>query len=158
MSNEHGIGSTMRDAYNGTIRTGRVVEDLDTHWRVDWGRNHTKIRKDRVGNKPKRQGPWWEDERVYYILDSRSCVGNCALWWGKDRLGYCCSLDDAGLYTLEEALGERQTDIPVHRDIAEQCVVRHVRWDALAKARIGFREHNRDQYIKRLISDHKRSE
>jgi len=69
----------------------------------------------------------------YYILDARSCVGNCALWWGKDRRGYCCNLDDAGLYTLEQALGERETDVPVHKDVARGLVVQHVRWDQLGR-------------------------
>lgn len=54
-----GVGATIHDAYKGQVRIGRVVQDLDTHWLVDWGPNQTKIRKDRVGNKPKRQGPWW---------------------------------------------------------------------------------------------------
>lgn len=53
------IGREMKDAYDGQVRTGVVVGDLNTHWQVDWGPNRTKIRKDRVGNKPKRQGPWW---------------------------------------------------------------------------------------------------
>ena len=54
------IGKAIKDAYHGQIRTGHVVEDLKTHWRVDWGPNKTKIRKDRVGNSPKKQGPWWD--------------------------------------------------------------------------------------------------
>ncbi len=53
------LGNTIKDAYKGHIRTGTIVEDLDSHWRVDWGGNRTRIRKDRVGNSPKRQGPWF---------------------------------------------------------------------------------------------------
>lgn len=56
------VGRLMKDAYEGLIRTGHVVEDLGTHWRVDWGPNRTRIRKDRVGVRPKKQGPWWIDE------------------------------------------------------------------------------------------------
>lgn len=55
------VGRLMKDAYDGHIRIGRVVEDLGTHWRVDWGPNQTRIRKDRVGTRPKKQGPWWAD-------------------------------------------------------------------------------------------------
>lgn len=58
------VGREIKDAYEGQIRTGTVVEDLDTHWRVDWGPNHTKIRKNRVGKKPKRRGPWWSKPEV----------------------------------------------------------------------------------------------
>ena len=56
------IGYEIKDAYQGRIRTGTVIEDLGTHWRVDWGPNRTKIRKDRVGDRPKRQGPWWPNQ------------------------------------------------------------------------------------------------
>lgn len=55
------VGATIKDAYQGRIRTGTVVEDLGTHWKVDWGPNRTRIRKDRVGKRPKRQGPWWAE-------------------------------------------------------------------------------------------------
>lgn len=78
-------------------------------------------------------------------------VGNCALWWGKDRKGYTCNLDDAGLYTLKDALAERGSDIPVHKDIAEACVVRHVRWDHLAQNGVRFQmERDRTKYRKGL--------
>lgn len=67
----------------------------------------------------------------YYILDARTCVGNCALWWGPNGSGYVCDLSKAGLYTLEDAKSHRETDIPIHRSIAENRVVKHVRWDAM---------------------------
>jgi len=35
-------------------------------------------------------------ENLYYIQDTRSVVGNCALWWRKDDQGYTCDIDDAG--------------------------------------------------------------
>lgn len=90
-------------------------------------------------------------DRVFYILDSRTCVGNCALWWAKDRGGYCCNLADAGLYTLEEALSERPTDVPVHKDVAQNCVTQHVRWDTLSES-VGFVPHRREAYLKDLRS------
>ncbi len=77
-------------------------------------------------------------DRDYYILDARSCVGNCALWWGPNNSGYVCNLDEAGLYTLEDALSHRPTDVPVHRDVARGCVVSHVRWDHLRMAGVTF--------------------
>lgn len=55
------IGKIVKDAYRGRVRTGTVVEDLESHWRVDWGPNRTTIRKDRVGDRPKKQGPWWDN-------------------------------------------------------------------------------------------------
>ena len=70
-----------------------------------------------------------EPERDHYILDIRSVVGNCALWWGPNGQGYTCNLDDAGLYTRAEAYSHRETDVPVPREMAERLVARHVRLD-----------------------------
>jgi len=67
----------------------------------------------------------------FYILDTRSVVGNCAMWWAPEGRGYVCSLSDAGVYTREEAYGKRESDVPVPRALAEAFVVRHVRVDQL---------------------------
>ena len=76
--------------------------------------------------KPSKDGGGAE----YYIMDARSRVGNCVLWWGVDGNGYTCDLNRAGLYTLAEALrGDRETDIPIHRDDAQALVIAHVRLD-----------------------------
>ncbi len=74
------------------------------------------------------------DRDRYYIIDSRSCVGNCALWWKPDGKGYTCNLDDAGLYTLEEAESNRLSDVPVPWELARGLVVPHVRWEHLNQA------------------------
>jgi hypothetical protein len=70
----------------------------------------------------------------YYILDARTMVGNCALWWRPEGAGYTCNLDDAGRYTLAEAESHRETDVPVRCDVAERIAVRHVDTDALRTA------------------------
>lgn len=150
------IGRSVKDAYGGALRDGVVIEDHRSHWLVDWGRNQTRIRKDRVGNKPKAYGPWWADPewsapepsplahtedasepKDHYILDARACVGNCCSWWRPDGKGYTCELDQAGLYTKTQAESHRGTDVPVHKDLAESMAIRHVRLDQLrAKVRI----------------------
>jgi len=66
---------------------------------------------------------------LFYVMDGRTVVGNCASWWCPDGKGYCCNLDDAGLYTADDVAGMRDTDIPVPREVAERLVVRHVRRD-----------------------------
>lgn len=71
------------------------------------------------------------DGADYYIIDTRTVVGNCALWWCPDGKGYTCNLDDAGLYTRQQAKSHRETDVAVHREVAERLVVRHVRLDHL---------------------------
>lgn len=73
------------------------------------------------------------DDR-YYILDTRGCVGNCAMWWAPDRKGYTSELNKAGLYTAEQCRGLRETDIPILREIVERHAVRHVRLDRLRDA------------------------
>jgi hypothetical protein len=81
----------------------------------------------------------------YYILDARSCVGNCALWWRPEGKGYTCEVDRAGLYTLEQASSHRETDIPVHRSIVENRAIRHVRWEPLHEADIGIYQAQRGE-------------
>ena len=69
----------------------------------------------------------------YYLMDARTCVGNCALWWGPDGAGYLCDLDKAGLYSYEEAHAHRDTDLPIPQDVAEGLAVRHVRVEGLQR-------------------------
>jgi len=69
--------------------------------------------------------------QLYYVLDARSVVGNCCSWWRPEGKGYACSLDDAGLYTAEQAAGMRETDVAVPREVAERLAIRHVRIEHL---------------------------
>lgn len=48
----------------------------------------------------------------YFLQDSRQYVGNDMLFWRRGRAGYTTDLNEAEIFTLEEALGERETDIP----------------------------------------------
>ena len=68
---------------------------------------------------------------MYYLLDCRSSVGNCALWWRPEGKGYTCELREAGLYTKKEAFGHRDTDIPIPQAIAEAHVAGHVRYSKM---------------------------
>lgn len=74
-----------------------------------------------------------QPEQLYYILDARSVVGNCALWWAPDGRGYVCDLRQAGKYPRG---AERSTDIFIPCDVAEAAVVHHVRQDAPAIAEL----------------------
>ncbi len=62
-----------------------------------------------------RRAPLTEDEaRGFYVRDSRSYVGNCVLWWAKGRSGYTTHLDEAHVFTEEEAAAaqrNRETDV-----------------------------------------------
>lgn len=77
-------------------------------------------------------------EREYYVQDTRNQVGNCALWWGKERSGYTTELDRAGIYKGFDCMRLRPTDVPYPREIVEANVVRHVRCDGdLFACRVG---------------------
>lgn len=80
------------------------------------------------------------DGRDYYLHDARSGCGNSAYWWGPNSKGYVLNLDKAGLYTLENARSERDTDIPIHRDEVLALAEPHVRLDRLRAAGLVDRE------------------
>lgn len=71
---------------------------------------------------------------LYYIQDARSYVGNSVLFWRPGGAGYTTNLDEAGLYTLEEASSHRDTDIPIPFLIAHACISREVHGDTLRAA------------------------
>lgn len=101
------IGNRIMDAYRGTTRIGVVVEDLDTHWRVNWGPNRTKIRKDRVGTRPKKQGPWWAAEvTLGGAVGRRSVRCKSGQQDGLHRLGRRARVHQAG--EGEEGAGSRR--------------------------------------------------
>lgn len=60
--------------------------------------------------------PTTQDARDgFYIQDSRQMVGNCMLFWRPNRSGYTTDIDEAGVYTREEAYSQhksRDTDVP----------------------------------------------
>ena len=62
------------------------------------------------------------DEK-FYILDVRSVVGNCAMFWRPQGAGYTTQLEAAGLYSEEEARSHRETDIAwsAESELARLC-------------------------------------
>lgn len=84
------------------------------------------------------------DTDMFYLLDTRSVVGNCTEWWRPNGGGYTCNLSEAGLYSREEAPHHRETDVPVSRALAESLVVWHVRIEPL-RERVNIKEYERTQ-------------
>ncbi len=74
------------------------------------------------------------DPDEYLILDRRSAVGNCGLWWGPNGNGYVCSFDEAGRYSKADAHAKRETDVPVPVSLARKFIVQHIRVDQLCYA------------------------
>ena len=61
-------------------------------------------------------------ERLFYLQDSRSYVGNDVLWWAKDGKGYTTDLSKAEIYSQEDAQAQhdcRETDIPWPKEYIE---------------------------------------
>jgi hypothetical protein len=73
-------------------------------------------------------------DACFYVLDARTVVGNCAMWWCPNGQGYTCDITKAGLYTAKRCAGMRETDVPVHRDIVTGLIVQHVLVDHLRQA------------------------
>lgn len=70
----------------------------------------------------------------FYILDARSGVGNCALFWRPKGAGYTTQLEEAGLYDEEDARSHRPTDVAISEEMAAACSVTHVRLERLREA------------------------
>ncbi|WP_051294913.1 hypothetical protein [Maridesulfovibrio bastinii] len=61
---------------------------------------------------------------LYYIQDSRKWDGNNMIFWKKGERGYTMHLDEAALFTKEEAdkiHAHRSTDIPRLKDDVEEA-------------------------------------
>jgi hypothetical protein len=72
----------------------------------------------------------------YYIRDTRSVVGNCALWWRPDGAGYTTQLEEAGTWGEAEARRmelARETDRAVPVEVARAASVTHVRVERLGR-------------------------
>lgn len=86
-------------------------------------------------------------EKLYYVQDNRQVVGNCIMWWAKNRAGYTCELDKAQTFT-EEEIQEflpprgRGTDVPWPKEVVDASVVRHCRMEPLRRWR--EKEENND--------------
>ena len=77
---------------------------------------------------------------MYYIQDTRQFVGNDVLWWGPDRKGYTCKIDQAGLYTKEEAIAQfksRETDVPWPQEYIDGVTSRVVDHQAMKRETCG---------------------
>ncbi|WP_353191373.1 hypothetical protein [Pandoraea pnomenusa] len=80
-----------------------------------WSRLHLKVNIGRVAWEAwsaALSADGGEADDLYYVQDTRSFVGNCPMWWGKDFRGYVTRMDEAGKYTRDEAerICKRDTD------------------------------------------------
>ena len=69
------------------------------------------------------------EQEQYYLQESETIVGNCMLFWRKDRKGYTTNLDEAHIFTREEAQAQqrcRETDIPWPKKLLDSMSERSV--------------------------------
>lgn len=70
-----------------------------------------------------------KNERLYYLCDSRSIVGNCLQFWAKGGRGYTYNLDNCEVYPESVALAmhkERKSDYPMPKDVVDSLAQRHL--------------------------------
>jgi len=67
------------------------------------------------------------EEKLYY-MQNRGPVGNCILWWAKDYAGYTTHLEDAHVFTVEEAkkVSKREIDVLWDKDFIDSIATRQV--------------------------------
>ena len=66
-------------------------------------------------------------EPLYYVQDTRNCVGNSMLWWGKNYCGYVCDIRDAHVWTESELKRlHRSTDVPWPKAYIDSKVSFHI--------------------------------
>ena len=59
----------------------------------------------------------------YYLQDSRNYCGNDVMWWATRNRGYTTNLNEAAIFTKEEAQAQhncRETDIPWPKGYVDQ--------------------------------------
>lgn len=71
-------------------------------------------------------GACFGNPQLYYVQDTRPVDGDCALWWRPNSRGYTTDLSKAGLYTRDQILRMRDTDVGWPREYAEAPAVPHV--------------------------------
>jgi hypothetical protein len=106
-------------------------------------------RINKIGTRPRTERPTAEktdglgdalvDDAMYYVQDSRTYVGNCGLWWCPNGAGYCCNIDEAGLYDGAHCKTMRGTDVPWPVGHVIANTVRHVRVDGGAFSRNNYK-------------------
>jgi hypothetical protein len=68
-------------------------------------------------------------EDLYYLQDSRQYLGNSIMWWRQGGAGYTSNIDEAGVFTHDQAYGQhrsRETDKPWKKSYIDVRTSRHV--------------------------------
>lgn len=89
-------------------------------------------------------------EKRYYILDTRQVVGNCALFWRPEGMGYTTNLKEAGLFSKDEMRNVRPTDIFIEPAAARACAVTHVSLERL-RAKCNLREASSPKPMPKIV-------
>ena len=65
-------------------------------------------------------------QQMYYLYSTKHTHDKdyAVTWWGPDRRGYVCDLDQAGKYTKEQADSESDGVEPVPCEVADEASMR----------------------------------
>jgi len=91
-------------------------------------------------------------DSLFYLIDSRSVVGNCSLFWRTNSQGYTCDLGDAQKYAETARDIERDSDgkhIAVPCDLVDAAAIRHVRQERIDEIREATRPRNDAAYSRK---------
>ena len=130
---EHGYAPTIREIGEamGIRSTNGVNDHLKALERKGWIRREALLsRSIQVVARPSGR---------YFIQHTERIIGNCALWWRPNSLGYTVDINHAGLYSAEEAMEivdgshGRMRAFPEH-DV-RQAAVAHVNTESLSSMR-----------------------
>jgi hypothetical protein len=75
-----------------------------------------------------------EEGERFYLWDTRNYSGDFMLWWRHEGHGYTYNLDEAGLYSSEDARTGRDTDVPVPEELARKMCCHVIDVDRLLRA------------------------
>ena len=70
-----------------------------------------------------------KEENLYYIQDSRSCLGSAMIWWAKSGNGHTTNIDKASQYNYEDAMKiqeNRSTDLAWPVDYINKRISRFI--------------------------------
>jgi hypothetical protein len=80
---------------------------------------------------------------LYYVQFDGLYAGDFVLWWGKNRSGYTYKLEQAGIYTGDEAASmPRKEDVPWPAELVERNTSTAVDVTGLHKSRKEFGHFN----------------
>ena len=78
-------------------------------------------------------------KETYFMIDRRSLIGNCVVFWAKDHKGYTTDLEKAHMFSKEEA-------ISIERNRCSECAIPYEEAMKAARLRVDFQDLDRKYF------------